>query len=150
MSTQQTYSYERFFRPVTQVIVIASLGLLLMLVARGFKSMDAEGFDNQLFWVIAGMMLLLYAIFNSVISLTSKNTNQYWTLSIGLYFGLMLVISLFAGFFSGISIGNTGSFPWIFQVLTFGYLLFLCIIRFMRKIVHLAQQEDNRWMNRMK
>jgi hypothetical protein len=47
-------------------------------------------------------------------------------------------------------ISEAASFKWIFMVVTFGYLLFLSLMRFMRKVVFLAQQEDNRWMNRRK
>jgi len=42
------------------------------------------------------------------------------------------------------SIYEAKSFRWIYIVFTFGYLLFLCILRAMRKIVHIAQKQDAR------
>ena len=52
--------------------------------------------------------------------------------------------------FSSMTITEAGSFKWIFMVLTFGYLLFLSVMRFMRKIVEIAQKEDDKWMSRRK
>jgi hypothetical protein len=103
------------------------------------------------FWVAIGTGMLVFALFNSIISLSiPSDMNAYWTRSTGTYIVLTVLGGSLAWFFSSMTIGEAGSFRWIFMVVTFGYLLFLSLMRFIKKVVFLAQQEDNRWMNRRK
>jgi chromate transport protein ChrA len=130
--------------------VIFATAVIMMVLTWLYKVASHSGFDNLLFYVIAGTFMLLFAIFNSIISLAVNNMNNYWSRSIPCFAILMIVLGFLAYLFSSVSIFEAGTFAWIFQVLTFGYLLFLSMMRFMRKIVQLAQREDNRWMNRRK
>jgi len=43
---------------------------------------------------------------------------------------------------SGVAIGKAESYRWIFIVVSFGFLVFLSMINFMKKIVKFAEQED--------
>jgi hypothetical protein len=106
--------------------------------------------DNRVFWVIGGATTLFFGLFNSVISLGATDMNVYWFRSTASYVVLMVLSGCLAYFFSGMTMNEAGSFKWIFMVLTFGYLLFLSIMRFMRKIVQIAQQEDDKWVGRAK
>jgi hypothetical protein len=93
----------------------------------------------------------VYGLFSSILSLSIKgDMNQYWSRSTGVYALIMGLGGCLAWFFSGLMLSEAASFKWIFMVVTFGYLLFLSLMRFVRKVVFLAQQEDNRWMNRRK
>ncbi len=104
--------------------------------------------ENATFWMMAGTVILFYALFSSVLSLSTTDMNKYWTRSTVVYVALVLMCSGLAYLFSAQTISEAGSFRWIFMVLTFGYLLFLSLVRFMRKIVHIAQQEDDKWTQR--
>ncbi len=126
------------------VIVIASI-LKLLIVTHTMESVDPI-----IFWVIGGAGVLYFALMNSVVSLAATDMNRYWLFSTLSYAALAVSCAVMAFAFSGLSIDAAGSFRWIFVVLTFGYLLFLSIMRFLRKIVQVAQKEDGKWQERMK
>ncbi len=44
--------------------------------------------------------------------------------------------------FSSLSLNEAGSYRWIFTVLSFGYLVFLSILGFVKRIVEFAEKED--------
>ncbi len=150
MEKSETSFFEKSFNPFLQGISIFAFALCTMIIAKILEWTDLADIAGQAFWIIAGTSILLFAIFNSVLSLSAKDMNLYWTRSIPTYTALMVLSGTLAYLFSNMSIHEAGTFRWIFMVLTFGYLLFLSMMRFMRKIVDLAQKEDNNWMKRMK
>lgn len=93
-------------------------------------------------WMAAAAFLLIYSIFNSVGSLFASDSMKYWGRSIYSFLGLALGSGLLAYAFSSLSIGEAGSYRWIFVVLTFGYLVFISIMNVARKIVEFAQREE--------
>ena len=143
--------FEKIKTPPVQAICIGALiivlaGVLKLLTAT--HTIDAA--DPILFWVISGAGMLLFALLNSVVSLAVKDMNRYWIFSIPSYVALAVTSGVMAFIFSGVAIDDAGSFRWIFTVLTFGYLLFLSLMRGLRKIVQIAQKEDDKWQDRMK
>ena len=98
--------------------------------------------DEHFPWTVAAAFTLLFGVANSVLSLGAKDLNMYWGTSIITYMGVMIIGGMIAWLFSGQSIYEAKTFRWIYIVFTFGYLLFLCIIRAMRKIVQIAQEQD--------
>jgi hypothetical protein len=141
--------FERTYKPFLQTIVVLGASLAGLCLLKGYSWM-VQGVDPMLYWIIAGTFLLFYALFNSILSLNADNITTYWSQSTGGYAVLLVVSSCVAWLFSGKTIGEADSFRWIFMVLTFGYLLFLCITRFVRKIVRTAQREDQKWVDRTK
>ncbi len=99
-------------------------------------------FEQRLPWTLSATFLLFFAIFNSLISLLEKDVDRYWTRSIMSFIALAGLGALFAWGFSSLTINEAGSYKWIYIVLTFGYLLFLSLIRAMRSIVEFAQREE--------
>ncbi len=95
-------------------------------------------------WTVAAAFTLLFGVINSVLSLGAKDQNKYWGSSIMSYMGVLVVGGLMAWLISGQSIYEAKSFRWIYIVFTFGYLLFLSVVRAMRKIVQIAQEQDAR------
>ena len=132
----------------------ASVGILVLLIAGILKLLvitkAMETPDPILFWVIGGAGVLFFAMMNSVVSLAATDMNKYWFYSTASYVALAVSCALMAFVFSGVAINDAGSFRWIFTVLTFGYLFFLSLMRFLRKIVQMAQAEDKRWEDRVK
>jgi len=60
-----------------------------------------------------------------------------------LSFSILAAVSAgVAYFFSALSIAEIGPYKWIYFVLTFGYLVFLSILGFMKRIVDFAERED--------
>jgi len=97
---------------------------------------------NRWPWLTAASFLLFFALFNAIMSATSQNLMKYWGRSIYSFMGLAAGSGLLAWAFSGVPIGEAGSYKWIFFVITFGYLVFLSMIAFMKKIVEFAQKEE--------
>jgi hypothetical protein len=145
-----TSFFEKTYNPILQgsaILLVAVLAMLIAFFLKWTKSVDVAG---QAYWIIAGAAVLFYALFNSIFSLSSTDMNLYWTRAIPTFVGLMVLSAAAAYLFSAMTMAEAGSFRFIFIVLTFGYLLFLSIMRAMRKIVQLAQKEDDRWTKRMK
>ena len=145
MNTNQNSFFDRVNHPVFQASLALAFALFGMVVAYLLKVTGAMDVGDRAPWIIAGTTMLLYAMFSSVISLGAKDMNQYWFRSTASYTVLTLVCSGLAYLFSSLTITEAGSFKFIFTALTFGYLLFLSITRFMRKIVQLAQKADDKW-----
>jgi hypothetical protein len=150
MEKNQTTFIGKALNPIFQVIVVLCISITAMIVFFLLKYSGTMNVDNRVFWVIGGATTLFFGLFNSVISLGATDMNVYWFRSTASYVVLMVLSGCLAYFFSGMTMNEAGSFKWIFMVLTFGYLLFLSIMRFMRKIVQIAQQEDDKWVGRAK
>ncbi len=151
MSSQK---FDYFNKIQTAPYQAASVGILVLLIAGILKLLTIthvmESPDPILFWVIGGAGVLFFALMNSVVSLGATDMNKYWFYSTASYVALAASCALMAFIFSGVAINDAGSFRWIFTVLTFGYLLILSLMRFLRKIVQVAQAEDKKWEERVK
>ena len=86
--------------------------------------------------------MLLFAMFNSVISLSVADMIKYWGRSVYGFLGLAAGAGFLAYLFSSIPIGEAGSYRWIYVVVSFGYLVFLIIMALVRKIVEFAEKEE--------
>ena len=136
--------FKKEIHPVYQAIVILvgiPAVLLLFMIPSWIGIYDLP---QHFPWTIAAAFTLLFAVGNSVLSLGATDQNKYWGNSIMTYMVVVLLGGFMAYLFSGLSIYEAKSFRWIYIVFTFGYLLFLCIIRAMRKIVQIAQEQDAR------
>ena len=85
---------------------------------------------------------MMFAVFNSIISVTAKSGMEYWGKSMTSYTILMVVSGLIAWGISGETIFEAGSFSWIFIVMTFCYLVFISMMNLLRKIVGFAMKEE--------
>jgi hypothetical protein len=150
MEKTETSFFEKSYNPILQGVFILAFSFAAMLGAKVLNWTGLVDVVGPAFWIIAGMSILLFALFNSVLSLSATDMNQYWTRSIPTYAALMVLNGSLAYLFSAMTIHEAGTFRWIFMVLTFGYLLFLSMMRFMRKIVEIAQREDDTWTKRTK
>lgn len=148
---QNSVFFTRIHNPFLQGGAVLAFVAFIMILLKGLQISDNMDVSPYAFWVAIGTGMLVFALFNSIISLSiPSDMNEYWTRSTGTYIVLTVLGGSLAWFFSSMTIGEAGSFRWIFMVVTFGYLLFLSLMRFIKKVVFIAQQEDNRWMNRRK
>ncbi len=127
--------------PIFQACFVLGLVLLSHI---GVYMLTSVGVDLQqrLPWTLSTTFILFFAIFNAMISLMSDNMDKYWTRSILSYIVLAATAALLAWAFSSMTINEAGSYKWIYIVLTFGYLLFLSLVRIVRKIVEFAEREE--------
>ena len=95
-------------------------------------------------WLISTSFVLFYALVNSVLSISSDSHNKYWLHSIICFAILLVAGSFIAYLFSGLTIDEAGSYRWILLIFSMSYILFLAIVRTMKKIVRIAQKQDRR------
>ena len=95
-------------------------------------------------WIVMSAFVLFYALFSSIFSLRSKALNRYWSKAIVGFVGLSALSILYATALSGLSIDEAGTFRWLFVVFAIGYLVFLIIVRLIRRIVEIAIKQDEK------
>ena len=142
MDTNNTSVFEKAYNPILQASVIFGAVLVINLLSKLIKLTGLLDFSERFPWMIAAAFMLFYAMFNSVFSLSAKNMMQYWGRSIYSFMGLAAASGLTAYLFSSLSINEAGSFRWIYIVLTVGYLVFLCMMTFIKNVVEYAQKEE--------
>ena len=144
MTAHSPSPFKKEIHPLKQAIAVIACMPVIMLL---FLVPSWSGFyevDPHFPWTVSASFTLLFAVANSVLSLGATDQNKYWGNSIFAYMGVVLIGGFIAWLISGQNIYEAKSFRWIYIVFTFGYLLFLSIVRLMRKIVQIAQEQDAR------
>lgn len=132
----------RAFDPMLQALVTLGAGIAITLGAKLVHLLGIADVPARFPWMTAAVFMLCFAVFNSVFSLSAKDSLKYYGRSIYSFLGLTVVSGLLAWLFSSLTIDEAGSYRWIFIVVTFAYLVFMSIMMFMRKIVDFAQKEE--------
>lgn len=138
----ETSIFEQKIDPIYQAGGALAAVLLFDIIGSAVSSGGEDLVSNRWPWLCAASFLLFFALFNAIMSATSQNLMKYWGRSIYSFMALAAGSGLLAWAFSGVPIGEAGSYKWIFFVITFGYLVFLSMIAFMKKIVEFAQKEE--------
>lgn len=136
--------FQQEVHPLKQALVFAVVlpcAIILFLLPTWIGIYEVE---DHFPWTVAAAFTLLFGIANSVLSLAADDQNKYWGASIMCYMAVLVFGGFIAWLFSGLNVYEAKSFRWIYIVFTFGYLLFLCMVRAMRKIVQIAQKQDAR------
>lgn len=134
--------FDKAYDPALQAGLVLGMTLGVILIAKLLNAIGITTISQQFPWTVATSFLLFFAIFNSIISLACEDLNKYWGRSM-LSFAVLAVLSGgLAWVFSSMSIHDAGTYKWIYFVLGFGYLVFLSILGFMKRIVDFAERED--------
>jgi len=128
------------YSPFQQAGLVGGMVILLLLITLPLRNVG--GFSERLPWIIVTAFMLLYALFNSILCLASRNSTRYWNQSVISYVLLAGIGGLLAWWSSGIPIHEAGSFRWLFFVVSFSYLVFISIVNLMRTIVAFAMKEE--------
>ncbi|NJC24879.1 hypothetical protein [Neolewinella antarctica] len=134
--------FEKKIDPVYQAGGVLILVFVFQALGTAVSAGTEDVVNNRWAWLCAASFMLFYALFNAIMSATSKNILKYWGRSLYSFMGLALGSGLLAWAFSGIPIGEAGSYKWIFFVVTFGYLVFMSMIAIMKNVVDFAQKEE--------
>lgn len=140
--TKASSIFSKEIDPLTQAIYVFAGSLMFTLLFKIFEWTGMTSAQSYLPWTMSAAGLLFYGLFNSVMSLSAENINKYWARSIMCFGGLMIVGGLVSYLISGQTISEAMSFKWLYLVFTFGYLLFLSIVRAMKKVVQIAKKQD--------
>jgi hypothetical protein len=136
--------FEKEISPFVQLGLILGMVLLFQFLMFGINYVSKSTFELRTFYTIPLALILVYAVFNSVLSIAAVDQNRYWGKSILCYAILCIVGFSMAYFLSGINIDEAGAYRWMISVFSFGYLLFLSLISVMKRIVLLAQKQDKK------
>jgi hypothetical protein len=144
MSEKQLSFFEKDIHPVTQLkyALITTVGVQLIYFIFNKGATDMSTLSD--YYTIPMAFTLVFGIFNAVLSLSSKDQNKYYGVSLVTYFIYCAVTITVGRLLSGIPIDDAGSYRWIYFVFTFGYIFFLALVRTMRWIVTIAQKNDSR------
>ncbi len=134
--------FERKVDPVRQAVPFFGAALIIMLLTLLFDQTGWYERDRLFPWSVATAFLLLFAVFNSLMSLNADSFMQYWGRSVYSFMGLALANGLIAWLFSGLTIGQAQSYRWIYIVVTIGFVVFLTMVNLMRKIIQFAEKEE--------
>lgn len=94
-------------------------------------------------------MLLVFIFASTMNYLRVTELKQYYQRANMGFIGLALSTGFIAYFYSGLSLSNAGYFSRIYIVLTFGFLLLMSMMRFMRYLMGVAEKEDSRIQQQM-
>ncbi len=136
--------FEYKISPFLQGGVVLGAIVIFILATIIFGKIGLADTDGGTPWLVACSMTFFFAIGNSVLSLAADDQNTYWWQSILTYVLLVVLGGSSAYLFSGVSIDDAGSYRWLYVVFTFGHILFLTIVRTMKRIVKIAQKQDSR------
>lgn len=135
-----------FFQRIHHPLFQAGVGLVMVLILNiagklaGFTGLITV--SERFPWMTAAATMLLFALFNSLISLSTPSMAWYWGRSVYGFLALAAGAGFLAYLFSAIPIQEAGSYRWIYIVVAFGYLIFLIIVTLIRKIVEFAEKEE--------
>jgi len=134
--------FERKIDPLKQAAYFFGATTVLMALAWLLSQTGWYAVDRLFPWSVATAFLLLFAVFNSMMSLNADSSLQYWGRSVYGFLGLAFANGMMAWLFSGVPIGQAQSYRWIYIVVTIGFLVFLTLVNLMRKIVSFAEKEE--------
>ncbi|MCC6462002.1 MAG: hypothetical protein IT260_16125 [Saprospiraceae bacterium] len=134
--------YERKIDPIRQAAGFFGISALCMALTWLLNLTGWYEVDQLFPWSVATAFLLLFAVFNSLMSLNADSFMQYWGRSIYSFLGLAFLNGVAAWLVSGVRLNDAQSYRWIYIVVTFGFLVFLTLVNLMKKIVQFAQREE--------
>ncbi|HFC00537.1 MAG TPA: hypothetical protein ENJ53_07005 [Phaeodactylibacter sp.] len=127
--------------PTHQAAVVLGSSVITMVLAKAATMSGIADFKEILPWIIATSFILFYVVFNTVFGLQTDDMNKYWVQSLISYAGLAIISGGLAYLFSSVSLNEAGTIKWIFYILTFAYLVFLSVVKFIKRIVTFAENE---------
>jgi drug/metabolite transporter (DMT)-like permease len=137
-----TSIFEKTFDPVYQAAIALGGVIVISILAKLLGLTGLVDIPQRFPWMSAASFMLLFAVFNSVFSLSSKKLMKYWARSFYSFMGLAAGAGLFAYLLSSLTIDQAGSYRWIYIVVTVGYLVFMSMMAMLRRIVNFAQREE--------
>ena len=134
--------YPNSRNPLWILIWLGGCHVILVVGAKILQLMQVMETSERFPWMAGAAMLFVSAMFSAVLLVSTKNVSMYMPRVIYSFIGLIISTNLVAWLFTGKTIGEVGSFKWIYLVLTFAFLLFLGIMFFVRQMLTFAEEEE--------
>lgn len=135
---------EKLKRPIWQAILLLSLGFIAIALNGIFKSTGLVDGDPLFPYQMMAMALFVYALFNSILSISAKDKDKYLRSSILSMIGLILSFGLIAYLFTDILLTDLTTYRNIIFVFCLIYLILSSIVRVLRFLLELASKPDDR------
>ncbi len=151
MADLEIKGYEKFGNPFYMAGATALLAFVFMLIGKlcGFDGFTNDSNGGEFPWMAASALILIYMIFSSMFSLVSDNFFVYYRKAFLAFIALMGVNSGLAYLFSGfIWISEMDVYRTIFFIFVFAYLVLYVMMMFIKKIINMAQREDEAFSKR--
>ncbi len=133
-----------FSKPLYQVLLVMAMTIVFSLVDKMMPH-DTQLLEvNSGSWIVGTSMILCFIILNSVVALRIEHIIPYWSISVVLYIVLLVFSYGWCYFLSGKNMDDAGSFRWLWLVLTLVYMVFFAIARSMKRIVDIANKQDEK------
>ena len=142
MNNQSESIFSKTINPVYQAAIALAGVVVISLLAKLVGMTGITEVPQRFPWMSAASFMLLFALFNSVFSLSSDNLMKYWGRSMYCFLGLAATAGGAAYLLSSLTMSEAGSYRWIYIVVGIGYLVFLSMMAMLRKIVEFAQREE--------
>ncbi len=130
--------------PFLQGGIIVVVAVVFILVGTLLSFLNIIETSIKFPYMSTAAFLFLFAIFNSIISLSAKDLNIYFLKSFVAYSVLALVCLGLGWLITGKSVGEVASYKWIIFVITFAYLTFLSIAGMMRRLGDFLRNDEER------
>ncbi len=134
----------RVANPIHLALAVMALSVTTMIGSFLLSSLNIISISKEFYWIISASYTLLFIMFNSMLIIASEHMEKFYRNSLYTYFGLVALSIGLAYLFSGIPIGEAGSFKWIFLVLTIAFIALLSIGSAIKRIAMAANREEER------
>jgi len=142
--TQQSRLVTIFEKPLHQAGLVAAMILVFTLFDKMLPHANNLFEVNAGSWIVATAMMLCFVILNSIVALRIEPIVPYWSKSVIIYLGLLAFSYGWCYLLSGKHIDDVGSIRWLWFVLTMVYMIFFAIARSMKRIIDIANQQDEK------
>lgn len=133
-----------FTKPLHQVLLIVSMTIVFSLVDWMLPHRQDLFEVNSGPWIVSTAMILCFVILNAIIALRAEPIIPYWTQSVMYFIALLVFTYFWCYLLSGRHIDEVGSFRWLWIVLTLVYMVFFAIARSVKRIIDLANRQDEK------
>ena len=131
-------------KPTNQALLVLAMIVVFTLLDYFLPHVNTLLEVNSGSWIVATAMIFFFVILNSLIALRIVNIVPYFSRSIVLYVALLVISYGWCYLLSGKHIDEVGSFRWLWFVLTITYMVFFSIARSVKRVVDIADKQDEK------
>jgi cytochrome bd-type quinol oxidase subunit 1 len=144
VSKKSDEQLEKLNDPVKIAIGTGVLAILLMFLSMVWGEKLTVNTADRLPWVMSSSTILLYTMFNTIGLMVTTRPRQYWSRSVYGLIGLMVLVFVFSGLFTGVQFSEIGDFKSVLLVLMIAYLVLMAIGNTVRLIVRISREQDKK------
>jgi hypothetical protein len=142
--TQPSKLVTIFEKPLHQAALVACMIIVFSLVDLILPTTNNLLEANAGPWIVSTAMVLCFVILNTIVALRIEQVVPYWSKSVLYFLGLLALSYAWCFLLTGKHIDEVGSFRWLWFVLTMVYMIFFAIAVSMKRIINIANKQDEK------